>query len=655
MEVGKSAEQHDERKECEKRIKEQIVKMEKVESNHDFRKRRIEEASDTKVSDEISGLQFQNKTVETKQEKNEMTTEAQPKAITEIRNATELIRMKAAIKEKKKSKKSKRKETELMPKIKIIPCRDEIDEQPEVKELKAVIFKGRVEAAAFTAIPYEKVVDRAAEEVTIQDKKKKKKKSKTKSKFKISTKDSKKAMEKEDSSPLKAETKAELEIKKLKNDGMDKEMETEEIKLVVEEKIDEEDGKDEGDAEINDEKKKNSKENAKSKKSKNKSKKTDFIPLKVEVKSEPEMKEIMHNNKNEGMETKEEAPEAQEKVTEKVNKAAEEVEIKGEKKKNNSNKKSNSKNGEKKEIAVTPQIRKIPSKDIAEMQPVKNEVNADIVKRGIESAKCAAILAEKSFEKVGKYVKALENVDMKNMKNTSMKSTKSGKYSEEIIPKEDLNPLNKEIKSKTEIKKSTHAVEEKEIETKELTPVVEERIPEEVDEAEEEVEIKDEERIKKEAKEKSDDIRETTDDMNDEEIETEELTPIVEERIPEEVDEAEEEVEIKDEERMKKEAKEKSDDIRETTDDMNDEDIETKELTPVVEERIPEEVDEAKEEVEIKNEKKKKKKSKKKSGYIREIPDDMNDEKIETEELTPIVEERIPEEVDEAEEEGNNG
>ncbi|OUC44072.1 hypothetical protein D917_09337, partial [Trichinella nativa] len=291
----------------------EIVKMEKVESNHDFRKRRIEEASDTK-----------------------------------------------------------------MPKMKIIPCRDEIDEQPEVKELKAVIFKGRVEAAAFTAIPYEKVVDRAAEEVTIQDKKKKKKKSKTKSKFKISTKDSKKAMEKEDSSPLKAEIKAELEIKKLKNDGMDKEMETEEIKLVVEEKNDEEDGKDEGDAEINDEKKKNSKENAKSKKSKNKSKKTDFIPLKVEVKSEPEMKEIMHNNKNEGMETKEEAPEAQEKVTEEVNKAAEEVEIKGEKKKNNSNKKSNSKNGEKKEIAVTPQIRKIPSKDIAEMQPVKNEVNADI-------------------------------------------------------------------------------------------------------------------------------------------------------------------------------------------------------------------------------------------------------------------------------------
>ncbi|KAL1236635.1 RNA cytidine acetyltransferase [Trichinella spiralis] len=411
--------------------------------------------------------------------------------------------------------------------MKIIPCRDEIDEQPEVKELKAVIFKGRVEAAAFTAIPYEKVVDRAAEEY----------------------KNSKKAMAKEDSSPLKAEIKAELEIKKLKYDGIDKEMETEEIKLVVEEKNDEENRKAEGDAEINDEKKKNSN---KSKKSKNKSKKTDLIPLKAEVKSEPEIKEIMHNNKNEGMETKEEAPEAEKKVTEEVGKAAEEVEIKGEKKKNNSNKKSNSKNSEKKEIEVTPQTRKIPSKDNAEMQPVKNEVNADIVKRGIESAKCAAILPEKSFEKVGKYVKALENVDMKMMKKTSTKSTKSEKYSEEIIPKDDLNPLKEEIKSKTEIKKSTHDVEEEEIETKELTPVVEEKIPEEVDEAEEEVEIKDEERKKKEAKEKSDDISETPDNMNDEEIETEELTPVDEEKIPEEVDEAEEEVEIKDEERKKK-------------------------------------------------------------------------------------------------------
>ncbi|OUC46391.1 hypothetical protein D917_07747, partial [Trichinella nativa] len=410
---------------------------------------------------------------------------------------------------------------------------DEIDEQPEVKELKAVIFKGRVEAAAFTAIPYEKVVDRAAEE--------------------ISTKDSKKAMEKEDSSPLKAEIKAELEIKKLKNDGMDKEMETEEIKLVVEEKIDEEDGKDEGDAEINDEKKKNSKENAKSKKSKNKSKKTDFIPLKVEVKSEPEMKEIMHNNKNEGMETKEEAPEAQEKVTEEVNKAAEEVEIKDEKKKNNSNKKSNSKNGEKKEIAVTPQIRKIPSKDIAEMQPVKNEVNADIVKRGIESAKCAAILAEKSFEKVG---------------------------NKKVRAKEDSSPLKAKMNLEPEIKVLNPETMDKAKEPEELTPEVDENLTKDVIKSAKKYEIEDEKKKEKRSKKKS-------------KSKKREEKSAKKKRGPLEKD-VKAEIEIK----------ELKEDIIKTAKDA-------KELTPVADDKMGDKVVKPKKVFEIEVDKKKKEKSKK--------------------------------------------
>ncbi|KRY95279.1 hypothetical protein T11_10516, partial [Trichinella zimbabwensis] len=69
--------------------------------------------------------------------------------------------------------------------------------------------------------------------------------------------------------------------------------------------------------------------------------------------------------------------------------------------------------------------------------------------------------------------------------------------------KEDSSPLKAEIKSEPEIKELKDDVIDEGIEAKELTPVVEEKLTEEVVQAEEEVEIKDEEKKKKNSKKKS--------------------------------------------------------------------------------------------------------------------------------------------------------
>ncbi|KRY04897.1 hypothetical protein T01_6229, partial [Trichinella spiralis] len=66
--------------------------------------------------------------------------------------------------------------------------------------------------------------------------------------------------------------------------------------------------------------------------------------------------------------------------------------------------------------------------------------------------------------------------------------------------KEDSSPLKTEIKSEDNIRKLADDIKDEEIETKELTPLVEENIPEEDGETEEEIEIKDDEKKKRKSK-----------------------------------------------------------------------------------------------------------------------------------------------------------
>ncbi|KRX29999.1 hypothetical protein T05_7894, partial [Trichinella murrelli] len=90
--------------------------------------------------------------------------------------------------------------------------------------------------------------------------------------------------------------------------------------------------------------------------------------------------------------------------------------------------------------------------------------------------------------------------DGKKKKKKSKRISKSKKrrtVSKKARAKEDSSPLKAEIKSEDNIRKLADDMKDEEIETKKLTPVVEENIPEEVGEAEEEIEIKDEQLARK--------------------------------------------------------------------------------------------------------------------------------------------------------------